>query len=207
MQHQSISLPNHLPSPVQLGNGAAVFHPSYSPDNLNRLTFRRYILIKSWDSTLPVMCLFGMNPSNASSCSNDPTVEFMMKVAKSNGCGSLSVVNTSPYIKSSNTKRHDFVVDNEGWEYIQFAVQQASLVVLAWGENGQRFGIPILNSNYTLRSLLAANLEKLRVFEFGGLNSTLKFPKHPLQRTPFKEDHRLLHLTLDEFNDIIHRIE
>ncbi|WML56502.1 DUF1643 domain-containing protein [Neobacillus sp. PS2-9] len=205
MQNHSYVLPSCLPSPINVGSGIAVFHSEYSLEHPHHSTYRRYFLSRCWDNTLPIMTFFGMNPSTASSCSNDDTVEFMIKVAKYNGFGSLFVVNTSPYIKSGETKKEDFVVDNETWEYIQFAVQQASLVVLAWGGKGQKYGIPTLTRDYPLRDLLAANSENLRLFEWGGLSTTQKFPKHPLQRDPFSKDHKLLTFTLDDFNAIIPR--
>jgi hypothetical protein len=203
LNEQSILLPE-LASPVKVGSGTAVFHHDYSPELDSRATRRRYFLVRTWDPNLPVMTLFGMNPSNAASCSNDNTVEFMIKVAKQNGCGSLYVINTSPYIKSANTTMNDFVIDDEAWEYIQFGIQQSNLVVLAWGENGQNFGIRTLINDYPLRGLLAANSRKLRVFDFGGLNSTQIFPKHPLQRPPYSENHPLKELCIEEFNRIIH---
>ncbi|MBM7578204.1 DUF1643 domain-containing protein [Jeotgalibacillus terrae] len=199
---QSMILPESA-SAAQVGSGTAVFHREYSPDVNSLTTKRRYFLARTWDSNLPVMTLFGMNPSTAASCSNDNTVEFMIKVAKKNGCGSLYIVNTSPYIKSASTTKNDFVLDEEAWEYIQFAIEQSSLVVLGWGENGQKFGISRLSDHYPLRSLLAAHSSKLRVFDFGGQKSGKIFPKHPLQWPPYSEGHSLKELRIEEFNRII----
>lgn len=200
MQNHSFSLPDDLTSPTELGSGTAVFHNNYDIDNPIHSTHRRYFLSRCWDSSLPTMTLFGMNPSTASSRLNDPTVEFMMKVAKHNNCGSLFVINTSSYIKSSDTIGPDFVVDDETWEYIQFAVNQASVVILGWGENGQKYGIPNITSSYPLRGLLDANLDKLKAFGFGRINARMKFPKHPYPRTnKFKVDHNLLTLDTADF--------
>ncbi|SOC40281.1 DUF1643 domain-containing protein [Ureibacillus acetophenoni] len=204
LQHQLIELPNGVSSPIKIGGSTAVFHSNYNAGVTSLTTYRRYFLSRTWNSSLPVMTLFGMNPSNASINSNDPTVEFMLKVAEFNDCGSLYVVNTSPYIKSSQTRRADFVIDDEAWEYIKYAVNHSDIVVLAWGENGQKYGIPTIINNYPLRGLLARNSQKLRVFEFGGINSTRKFPKHPLQIPPndFQVNHRLLTPSITEFNDL-----
>ncbi|PMC36331.1 hypothetical protein CJ195_16135 [Bacillus sp. UMB0899] len=165
IQDHSTILPHNLSSPVKAGNGTAVFHSNYSIDQTDLISNRRYFLSRTWDKSLPIMTLFGMNPSVAESCSNDPTIEFMIKVARYNGYGSLYVINTSPYIKRAETKRQDFVIDDEHWEYIKYAVGEADLVVLAWGENGQKYGVPTLTSHFPLRTLLAGNSEKLRVFD------------------------------------------
>lgn len=203
--HNTMELPSELSAPMNIGGGTAVFHSKYNSRDNSLSTNRRYFLSRIWDSSLPVMTLFGMNPSAASVCSNDPTVEFMLKVAEYNGCGSLYVVNTSPYIKSSGTKRTDFVIDDEAWEYIKHAVNYGNIVVLAWGENGQKYGIPLITNNYPLRELLARNSQKLRFFEFGGINSPQRYPKHPLQVPPndFKVNHTLLSPSLAEFNELI----
>lgn len=205
IQHQSIELPNSLPSQIKIGNSTAVFHDNYNPNDTSIKTYRRYFISRTWDSSLPIMTLFGMNPSNASINNNDPTLEFMIKVAVFNNCGSLYVVNTSPYIKSSETRKSHFVIDDEAWEYIKYAVNYSDIVVLAWGENGQNYGIPEIINNYPLRGLLARNSHKLRVFEFGGINSSQKFPKHPLQVPPndFQVNHNLLTPSISEFNEIV----
>ena len=132
MQNQSFFLPEKLPSPIQFGNGIAFFHNKYNTeDPSNHPTYRRYFLSRYWDISLPTMTFFNMNPSITSACSNDPTVQFLMQISKHNNCGSLYVVNTSPFIKNGNTKKEGFLVDKEAFEYIRFGVQQSKIIVLA----------------------------------------------------------------------------
>ncbi|MFE3573392.1 DUF1643 domain-containing protein [Lysinibacillus sp. NPDC059133] len=109
-------LSEQLPSQIQVGRNITVFHSKYKINNHSHSTHRRYFLSRCWDSSLPTMTFFGMNPSIASSCSNDPTVEFMMEVAKHNKCGSLYVVNTGPFIRTKEADEPDFVVDDEAWK-------------------------------------------------------------------------------------------
>ncbi|OCS82247.1 DUF1643 domain-containing protein [Caryophanon tenue] len=201
LQTQLSTLPSQPLSPFQLGSNTAVFHSQYDPnDTTNRTTYKRYFLSRCWDSKLPIMTFFGMNPSNASTCSNDPTVEFMIQMAKYNDCGSLYVVNSSPYIKSKGTSKEDFVIDDESYKYIQFAIEQSEFVILAWGKNGQKWGIPTLLQKYPLRTLFSKNIYKLKVIDFGRPNTKETFPKHPLQiKDKFIPSHGLLPLNQKQF--------
>lgn len=194
----AIEVPGKSLIPVQVGSGTAVFHPDYSRNSNNPETNKRYFLSRTWDSALPTMAAFMMNPSSANELSGDGTVDFMVEFAKCKGYGTLQVVNTSPIIKGSNTDQHDFQADKDNWDYIEHALTKSDVVVLGWGEKGQKHGIPLLNSTYPLAALLERNSAKLRVFAFGKENSRGIFPKHPHpqkvdQRFPL--DHELMEVT------------
>ena len=104
-------------------------------------------------------------------------------------------------IKGSNTIETDFPADANNWFYIEYALNNATEVVLGWGENGQKYGVPILKSNYVLAELLERHHNKLRVFGYGRENTSRPFPRHPRpqrvdQRFPL--DHVLLEMTVEK---------
>ena len=141
-----------------------------------------------------------MNPSSASELAGDVTVDFMMDYAKHHGYGTLVVVNTSPLIKGSNTNETDFPADANNWFYIEYALSNATEVVLGWGEKGQKYGVPILKLNYDLPALLERHHDKLRVFGYGKEKTRRPFPKHPHPRRKdqrFPLDHVLLEVTVE----------
>lgn len=178
--------------------GTAVFHPNYAVHSNNLETNRRYFLRRIWDVNLPIMATFMMNPSSADEIVGDRTVDFMMKYAKNNGFGSLIVVNTSPVIKGSKTIANDFVIDEKNWFYINYVINKADLVVLGWGANGQKFGMPLLVSNYPVTDLFNKNIEKIMVFAFGNLTKSRIYPKHPHPQVANKRfllDHKLIKVT------------
>ncbi|MDR3542703.1 MAG: DUF1643 domain-containing protein [Desulfosporosinus sp.] len=195
-----IEIPDNSFRPVH-AIGSAVFHPEYNGNDSMPEVNRRYFLRRTWNANLPILTTFMMNPSSASELTGDNTVDFMMDYAKRHGYGTLLVVNTSPVIKRSNTNETDFPPDANNWFYIKYALSNATEVVLGWGEKGQKYGVPILKSNYALAALLERHHDKLRVFGYGKENTTGLFPKHPhpqkmTQRFPL--DHVLQEVTVEK---------
>jgi len=169
----------HATKKVKQAIGCAVFHELYTGEvEESSTTKRRYYLARTWDEILPNLCVFMMNPSTADEIFLDNTVEFMINYAIHNGYGSLSVVNTSPIIKSSDTTAQDFVYDQANFRYIESACKKADTIILGWGKNGQVWGIPILLQYPLFIELMRANKEKLHVFTYRN-NNNLIYPAHP----------------------------
>ena len=136
----------------------------------------RYSLSRVWDAQKEKIVFIGLNPSTADEKVDDQTLKRCINYAKrwSNGkYGSLEMVNLFAY-RSTDYKQLRHVQDPIGKQNDQFilkAINNASLVVVAWGENGS-----YLNRDKAVLNLLSkANvpvycLEILR----GGQ------PKHPL---------------------------
>lgn len=152
---------------------SSVFHLNYPQANGNY----RYYLRRTWDPNKLTVTAILMNPSVATEIDDDPTVNFLVNYFKVNyKCvGSLVVVNTGAYIKSYRTTEKDFIDDKNNWPFIQAAINESRLVILGWGENGRKFGLPKLPQD-ELRSSLENNIKKLRVF---GLSKNKLFPCHP----------------------------
>ncbi|MEQ6376550.1 DUF1643 domain-containing protein [Bacillaceae bacterium S4-13-56] len=203
----STELPNATIAPIQVGMGTAIFHPGYkAKKDCPNEAKKRFFLSRVWDNSLPTLTIFMMNPSSADELSGDTTVEFMISFAKNHNFGSLSIINTSPIIKGSDTTQNHFEVDDEQWKLIEYAIKKADSVVLGWGEKGQRFGIPLLMENYPLKELLFQNLSKLKVFDFGKSNYCELYPKHPrpkLVHQRFSVDHQLKNVTEDDLMNLI----
>lgn len=179
--------------------GSAIFHPGY-PNKANPDVHRRYILSRTWDPNSPVMASFMMNPSSANELTGDATVDFLMEYAYKNGFGRLIVVNTSPVIKGSNTDETDFPNDPDNWFYICHTLEKADVIILGWGENGNKYGVPVLKEHYAFVELLNENRNKLRVFGYGG-SAKKPFPKHPHPQVAsqrFSFDHDLVEVSEKE---------
>ena len=183
-----------VPSPLYTPDhgtylGSTVFHPNYPADldpenpvlSESRVfeVNRRYFLRRTWAPNRRILAALMMNPSAANELCGDDTIDFLMKYAKYNGYGKLLVVNTSPVIKGSNTTSTDFPPDDVNWFYIKWTIEQADEVVLGWGENGRKWGMPALRNNYPFAQLLQDHLAKLRVFGYVNENSRRPYPKHP----------------------------
>lgn len=206
-QADPIELPNNRFSAIHGSYiGTAVFHPNYIKNNKSPEINRRYFIRRTWNANLPIMTTFMMNPSLADEVVGDGTIDFMMAYAKYNGYGTLLVVNTSPIIKGSDTGENDFTEDVENWFYIKYAINSADIVVLGWGKNGQKYGIPILLLNYPIIDLFNKNQEKLNVFAYGEINATSIYPRHPHPQKVnqrFSIDDDLHKVTLEERNMLL----
>ena len=98
----------------------------------------RYRLWRVWDEDAPRVLFIMLNPSTADELDNDPTVERCERRALSWGFGSVEVVNIFAYRATSpdDMKRQDDPVGPENDFYIQQAVQDAYMIVCAWGAHG-----------------------------------------------------------------------
>lgn len=199
-------LPSETIAPIQVGIGTAIFHPEYNVNLSANGTQKRFYLSRVWDTTLPVLTIFMMSPSTADEMTGDLTVDFVTSFAKRHHFGSVNVVTISPIIRGSDIRQDYLDIDDDQWDIINFAIHNSDIVVLGWGEKGQRLGIPLLIENYPLQELLKQNLEKLRVFDFGRSNYCSLYPKHPrpkLIHQRFSIDHQLKTVSAEQLLELI----
>lgn len=121
------------------GCAAAVFD---SP----RRTYR-YLLTRIWDPAIPPAAFIMLNPSTASADQDDPTIRRIAGstgstgstgFARREGAGGVIVVNLFA-LCSTNPERlrtHPDPVGRHNALFVRQAVQEADLVVAAWGAGG-----------------------------------------------------------------------
>ncbi|MDJ0713917.1 MAG: DUF1643 domain-containing protein [Prochloraceae cyanobacterium] len=101
----------------------------------------RYSLWREWDANAPKITFIMLNPSRADATVDDPTIRRCINFASSWSYGFLEVVNLFAY-RTSDPKKLHLVEDPVGQDndrYIQRAVSEAKVVVLAWGHNDSIF--------------------------------------------------------------------
>lgn len=138
--------------------GVAVFNKEHT---------ERYILEKRWARGDKVFLAFLMNPSKASFDATDRTVTQMIELAKKHGCDALYVINISSYIDTNSTllAQTGFHFSPENWRFIKEALQQASLVFLGWGIDGQKIINQNLAEQSDIRYVLLEVQEKMYAYE------------------------------------------
>src|SRR5690348_4261255 len=98
----------------------------------------RYSLSRLWQPDRPKAAFVMLNPSKADASLNDPTISRCISLADRMSCGSLEVVNLfafrTAYPEELRACRRPIGKLND--EYIGAAVENASLVVVAWGNWG-----------------------------------------------------------------------
>jgi hypothetical protein len=102
---------------------------------------RRYRLYlrRRWDPKLPHMSFIMLNPSTADAFKNDPTVLRCQVRATRLGFGSYSVANVFAFRSTQPNaitlpNVEPIGVRNDDW--IQFAAEEASQVMVGWGNHG-----------------------------------------------------------------------
>jgi hypothetical protein len=102
----------------------------------------RYYLSRNWGGDGKVVTFIGLNPSKADAKQNDPTVVKCIRFAKSWGATKLLIVNLFAYRSSSPRDllrvENPIGADNDAW--IRRAVEEADIIVAAWGNNGNYLG-------------------------------------------------------------------
>ena len=102
----------------------------------------RYWLFRQWDATLPVLCVFGVNPSTADESEDDATIRKGIGFAKRSGFGSLLKLNVGAFrAKDPRAWREaaDPIGPDNTLEHLReysIAFNVAKLVA-AWGQNGR----------------------------------------------------------------------
>lgn len=114
---------------VQIRKPSAIFDPTRT---------YRYSLYREWGDPSHKATFIMLNPSTADEVRLDPTVTRCCGYAKRWGYGAIEVVNIFAY-RSTDPKGLLAVADPVGKEndhYILAAVEDAALVVAAWGVHG-----------------------------------------------------------------------
>lgn len=116
----------------------------------------RYRLWREWDVSKPSVTFVMLNPSTAGAKDDDPTIRRCLSFARSWGFGRLEVVNLCAYRATSPKAllAADEPVGRDNGVHFRAAVENASLVVAAWGNHGRNlarpaFGRPVYNLGLT----------------------------------------------------------
>lgn len=130
----------------------------------------RYWLSRTWGDSGKVIAFIGLNPSTADATQDDPTIRRCINFAKSWGGTSLLMVNLFAY-RSTDPSNLRSAIDPIGQEndiWLARAVQDATIVVAAWGNNGT-----YLDRSEKVRRMFAGKLKALKITKLG-------MPSHPL---------------------------
>lgn len=138
----------------------------FSPDRMHR-----YALWRHWDESLPVVMFIGLNPSTADERHNDPTVKKCIKYAKSWGYGGVIMSNICAFraTEPEDMKAAQDPVGPENDQWLLKLSDQASLIVAAWGNDGD-----FMNRGKTVLQIL-----KEKALYCLMMNKT-GHPRHPL---------------------------
>lgn len=100
----------------------------------------RYWLYREWDSTLPPLANFGVNPSTADENTDDATIRKDIGFSRQNGFGALLKLNVGAY-RSTDPKKWMAASDPFGPEntpeYLQYYMAMFGCVqaLAAWGRS------------------------------------------------------------------------
>lgn len=132
----------------------------------------RYSLGRRW-SAAPTLAIIMLNPSQADSSVDDPTIRRCIGLAQGWGFGAIAVVNLFAY-RSPHPRSLRQIEDPVGPENdaaLSTAAQQAEQILLAWGNWGNWLG-----RDRTVLTLLTPFHHQCRCL---GRNCTGQ-PRHPL---------------------------
>jgi hypothetical protein len=135
----------------------------------------RYSLKREWDYSNPRKAVFMMlNPSTADDKEEDQTTRKCITFAKNWNCGSLEIVNVFAYrstdFEELKKLSKDTATGKNNWEFVMNALEDAAIIVVAWGTN-----VTVHHRNY---HELEELLKGYRLFCFG--QTTEGHPRHPL---------------------------
>ena len=133
----------------------------------NKNKTKRFLLTRSWsDGKKQNSCVFVMlNPSNADSKNDDPTVKKCIHYSNMFGHNKLSVINLFPQI-STVPRLKDFSFCKKNHSIVKEVISKNEFIYLAWG------------FNFKIKKWLKRILENKRVYALEmSKNNT---PKHPL---------------------------
>lgn len=131
----------------------------------------RYSLTRLWDKKLPKLVFLMLNPSTADHSENDPTIRRCINFAKNWGFGSIEVVNLFAF-RATNPKELltcDDPIGEDNDIYIKASLEDAGLVIAAWGTKGNLFK----RNEQVIEILSNQNIYCLSLTKEG-------HPKHPL---------------------------
>ncbi len=141
----------------------------------------RYSLSRVWDKSKPFVLFIGLNPSTADENENDPTINRCIDYAKRWGYGGLKMANLFAFRATlpKDLKLAKNPIGNENNKYIKQLSNDAELVVVAWGNDGN-----YLNRYHEVLNLLKSPM-CLKINKSGQ-------PAHPLYQAK--------NITLIEYN-------
>jgi hypothetical protein len=98
----------------------------------------RYLLWRCWDTRAPRIVFVMLNPSMADATKNDPTIRRCISFACRWGFGSMEVVNLFAYRATDwrELARASDPVGPDNDAYVEYSVNRANLVMVAWGNQG-----------------------------------------------------------------------
>lgn len=133
----------------------------------------RYWLVRIWDERLPVMALFGVNPSTADENTNDQTILKDMGFAARLGFGGILKMNVGAY-RATDPRDWRVAVDRIGplntTKHLREYAEKfnVTIYIAAWGRNGR----------YAPEQCAAIEREFPDLMCFGRNNDGT--PRHPL---------------------------
>jgi len=129
----------------------------------------RFVLWRSWDTTLPKVLFIGLNPSKANQTENDATTKRIHGLSKGLGFGGFFLMNCFPYIATDPNNLNNFEKLDENDALLLKVVPKCSCVIFAWGNN------PLV-TRFQRDAWFIKKFPNAQVLDFNKNGS----PKHPL---------------------------
>jgi len=94
----------------------------------------RYLLTRDWSEGKKAMCI-GLNPSNANTTKDDPTIGILIRTLKALGYGGLRMVNLYALVSSKPEKLFE-VSDAQGHNdaWLQTTAYGCQEIIFCWGQ-------------------------------------------------------------------------
>jgi hypothetical protein len=104
--------------------------------------FYRYTLWRQWGQGTSYAMFIGLNPSTADENVNDPTIRKCIGFARRWGFDALCMTNLFAFraTEPRKMKGHSKPIGDENDRWLVAAAREASVIVAAWGVNGQFMG-------------------------------------------------------------------
>ncbi|TFI58623.1 DUF1643 domain-containing protein [Sphingomonas parva] len=131
----------------------------------------RYGLVRIWDQTKPKWLFAMLNPSTASECDGDNTVDRQVNRVKALDGGGIIVINAGGLVETNRKKAigHPDPIGPENEALARPLVEEADHIVVAYGADAIKFG----GDRLLARVLSGREVMALRKTKKG-------FPGHPL---------------------------
>lgn len=100
----------------------------------------RYWLVRVWDSRKPVLGIVMLNPSTADEDTDDATIRWLDRFARSRGYGGIEVCNLYA-LRSRHPKAlwtHPDPVGPDNDQHLARLARERDVIVLAWGANARQ---------------------------------------------------------------------
>lgn len=148
-------------------------------------SYYRWMLMRRWDDTLPLVNFIMLNPSTADGNEDDPTIRRCINFAKEWGYGGLVVTNlyaykaTKPLELWVKKKEGIDIIGNANIRFMRKALQKTSMVVLAWGTGAKIMGLHYYaDALKNLGEAIDSVEGKIKIRSLG--TTEQGFPRHPL---------------------------